>query len=52
MIVLNTLNLIGLFILKCIVVALLIVAMGFSIIFMCMLTSLTKALNAIDANNS
>ena len=50
MIVLNIFNFIGLFILKFIVVALLFVAMGFSILFMMAMQILTKALTHIDKN--
>jgi hypothetical protein len=50
MIVLNILNFIGLVILKLIVVALLFVAMGFSILFMMVMQILTKALTHIDKN--
>ena len=50
MIVLNILNFIGLAILKLIVVSLLLVAMGFSILFMMAMQILTKALTHIDKN--
>jgi hypothetical protein len=50
MIVLNIFNLIGLSILKLLVVCLLLVTMGFSILFMYAMQYLTQALTYIDKN--
>ena len=50
MIILDILNFIGLAILKLLVVSLLVVAMGFSILFMYAMQILTKALTYIDKN--
>ncbi len=50
MIILKILNFIGLAIVKLLVVALLFIAMGFSLLFMHFMQYLTIALNYIDKN--
>ncbi len=50
MIILKILNFIGLAIVKLLVVALLFIAMGFSLLFMNFMQYLTIALNYIDKN--
>ena len=50
MIVLNLMNFIGLSLLKLIVVALLFIAMGFSLAFMIAMELLTKALHILNDN--